>query len=41
VSWHEFLHYKGWTPAQAGELPDDFLHTEWQIYRIKSKWEML
>lgn len=38
VSWHEFLRYMRWTPADVDELPDDFLYVEWGIYSLKVKY---
>lgn len=36
ATWREFLQYRGWTPDDVAELPDDWLYAEWGRYRLRA-----
>jgi hypothetical protein len=38
ASWREFLQKRGWTPLDVGELPEDFVYSEWGRYTLQVRY---
>jgi hypothetical protein len=38
ASWREFIEFKGWTPIEVDELPDDWVCSEWLRYSLMNRY---